>query len=85
MQISLFSYCKCMRKCLVDLVAKISWSEMMHDVDNHLAFELKQSLSRDPELLKSLMVEERVMVRKRERLLTTIDRFSKSLFVLRSV
>jgi hypothetical protein len=85
MQISLFSYCKCMRKCLVDLVAKISWSEIMNDVNNKLNFDLKHSFSHEAELLKSLMMEHRATARKRDKITLTIERFSKSLSVLRSI
>lgn len=84
MQISLFSYCKCMRKCLVDLVAKISWSEIMNDVNNKLNFDLKHTVSHEAEL-KVLMAEDRATARKRDKITLTIERFGKSLSVLRSI
>ena len=84
MQLSLFAYCKSMRKCVVDVVAKLVWSEMMHTVDMDLTRVLKQSVS-DATLLERLMAEDRATANKREKLKTTMERFSKSLSVLRSV
>ena len=84
MQLSLYSYCKSMRKCFVDVVAKLVWSEMMHAVDMDLTQVLKQSVS-DAALLERLMAEDRATAHKREKIKTTMERFSKSLSVLRSV
>jgi len=84
MQISLFSYCKAMRKCVVDVVAKLVWSEMMHAVDMGFTSTLKRAVS-DSELLEKLMAEDRATANKREKMKLTIERFSKSLCVLRAV
>jgi hypothetical protein len=85
MQISLFSYCKSMRKCIVDVVAKLVWSEMMYELDMKFTSNLKKSVLETPELLEKLMAEDRVTAHKREKLKLTIDRFSRCLCVLRSV